>query len=429
LAQPYVIPKPEPKHSRKAMIVRQASTNVAGLFARSGSWKSLATVAAPCMRHQLTAAYVTTSTTSPSYAVAAFVAGVAVAAEMAKPTSQQRLVCAETKPKSALTHLQVMDLSNILVERVSIPMVPAGIQEKVLSEVVQHVSDELPNHLTPKQLQAVRRNIDLASNACNISAEEREKLVKALSTSINVPLLPADMREKVAGIVVDELLGDASLTSVATAGVGAGGGGVVGAASTLLDEKGRKNLAHRMAEKLPALPMMSKEQEEAMLEKFINTIAEPLEAAVPVEWRSGLHGASAKEIEKFKEQVVADLEAKLPGIPLLSKEKETEILRAVVDAAFESFLDHSGMDGIVLSPEIQLERIKEAEKDALEKLELVRRRNKRQEAAALRQVASIREQKAKLQKEVNRLHHVFTKAVLAASAVVGLVAYFAGVCK
>lgn len=400
-----------------------------GLLVKPRSVKSLATAAVPCIRNHAATAYATKSTTSPSYVAAVFVAGVAAAAEMAKPTSQQRFVHAETKPKSALTHLQIMDLANILVEKVSIPMVPAGVQEKVLSEVVQHVSDELPNHLTPKQLQAVRRNVDLASRACSISAQEREKLVKALATSIDVPLLPADMREKVAGIIIDELLGDSSLTSLAAAGAGAGGSGVMGATATLLDAEGRKNLAHRLVEKMPALPMMSKEQEESVLEKFIDTIAAPLEALIPVEFRSSLHGASTAEIEKFKQQVVADLEAKLPGIPLLTKEKETELLRAVVDAAFESFLDHSGMDGIVLSPEIQLERIKEAEKDALEKVELVRRRNKRQEAAALRQVASIREQKAKLQKEVNKLHHVFTKTILACSAVVGLVAYFAGVCK
>jgi len=308
-----------------------------------------------------------------------------------------------------------MDVTNMVIERVSLPMVPTSMQEAILAKCVQHVSDELPKYLTSRQLQNLRAGVDKAGS--DISTQEREKLVKAMADTLQVALLPSNMREKVACVIIDAVLGDVTVAGTAGAFVAVAGTSI-GSAGSLLDADGRKRIATRLNEQVD-LPLLNEEQEQVLFEKFVDAVVQPLEKLIPEDMRSHLKAASAAELEALKQHLTETLLEKLPGLPFLDKEKERQMLRVVVDFIVETFIDHSGLDGVLLTPEVQLMRIKQAEQDAIMAFELARRQNARREAAMKRHLASVRAQKAQLEREVG---HSFAYTAAMTTGISALVA-------
>jgi len=349
-------------------------------------------------------------------AVFAAAAAAAVVVTTPKPTAKGNAVLAETGAgSSALSPLQVMDVTNMVIERVSLPMVPTSMQEAILAKCVQHVSDELPKYLTSRQLQNLRAGVDKAGS--DISTQEREKLVKAMADTLQVALLPSNMREKVACVIIDAVLGDVTVAGTAGAFVAVAGTSI-GSAGSLLDADGRKRIATRLNEQVD-LPLLNEEQEQVLFEKFVDAVVQPLEKLIPEDMRSHLKAASAAELEALKQHLTETLLEKLPGLPFLDKEKERQMLRVVVDFIVETFIDHSGLDGVLLTPEVQLMRIKQAEQDAIMAFELARRQNARREAAMKRHLASVRAQKAQLEREVG---HSFAYTAAMTTGISALVA-------
>jgi len=295
-------------------------------------------------------------------------------------------------------------------------MVPTSMQEAILAKCVEHVSYELPKHLTARQLQNLRAGVDKAGS--DISTQRREKLVKAMADTLDVALLPSSMREKVASVVIDAVLGDVSVAGTAGAFVGGVSAAAVSSAGSLLDAEGRKRIATRLNEQVD-LPLLNEEQEQVLFEKFVDAVVQPLEKLIPKDMRSHLKAASAAELEALKQHLTETLLEKLPGLPFLDKEKERQMLRVVVDFIVETFIDHSGLDGVLLTPEVQLMRIKQAEQDAIMAFELARRQNARREAAMKRHLASVRAQKAQLEREVG---HSFAYTAAMTTGISALVA-------
>jgi len=310
------------------------------------------------------------------------------------------------------------------VERVEIPMVPSSIQEMVVGQAVQVVVDELPKRLTKSQM--ARLTSALHGAADGISCEEREAIIDAIAGKLDsVPLLPMNMRQAMVGTIVDIILGDMT--------VGSFGGAVVGSAivdttASLISADGRKRLAVRIAEKVD-LPGLSESQEVALFECGINALGSVLETLIPPEWRPALQGASAAEIDAFKTTVVATLSGRV-AVPFISNEKKQEFLGAVVDFAFEGFLDTTGLDGVVLHPEAQLERLEATKQEAQEELEALRRQAARREASFQRRLARIEEQRVEIRKELGLsgsslgLATYSAFAVLAAASAAGGLYFF-----
>jgi len=392
-----------------AAMLRLAGWRAAGVSGSKGSRRWLAAVASHGRRWPLAELARGSGRQLPTIV---FAAAAAVVVATPKLGSQGHAVLAETRDgPSALTPLQVMDVTNMVIERVSLPMVPMSMQEAILAKCVQRVSHELPKHLTDRQLQQLRAGVDKAGS--DISTEEREKMVKAVAQTLEVALLPSNMREKVACAIIDAVLGDVTVDAMVGATgalVAAAGTATVNSAGSLLDAEGRKRIATRLNEQVD-LPLLSEEQEQVLFEKFVNAVVEPLEKLIPEDMRSHLKAASAAELEALKQHLTEMLLEQLPGLPFLDKDKERQMLRVVVDFFVESFIDHSGLDGVLLAPEVQLERIKQAEQDAIMALELARRQNARREAAMKRHLASVRSQKAHLEREVG--HSFAYKAAMA----------------
>jgi len=287
-----------------------------------------------------------------------------------------------------------MDATALVADRVELPFVPVCLQEMVLEQCVQLVSVELTKQLTPQQQRKVSDH--LAGMADGISYEERNQLVTRIARRMGVvPLVPMTMREAVAGVVIDVLLGLSSVSAVAGGIVGSA---VSGSATSLLSGEGRKCLATRINDVVD-IPGLSVDAEQATFQTCLDMFGSGLDSLVPPEWRRALKGASRAEVEAFKGQVVIILDDKTP-VPFIDSAKKQLLIRTVVDFAFDSFLDVSGLDGVVLSPKAQLDRLVQDETEMQAELSSLRRCAARRQAALERRITRIREQQQELRKEM-----------------------------
>eukprot|EP00747_Dinoflagellata_sp_TGD_P180153 gnl/TRDRNA2_/TRDRNA2_32138_c1_seq1.p1 gnl/TRDRNA2_/TRDRNA2_32138_c1~~gnl/TRDRNA2_/TRDRNA2_32138_c1_seq1.p1 ORF type:complete len:313 (-),score=66.02 gnl/TRDRNA2_/TRDRNA2_32138_c1_seq1:61-957(-) len=282
----------------------------------------------------------------------------------------------------------------------------------VLGQAVQVVATELPKRLTKAQMEHITRVMDGAADG--IDAQEREQVIQAVSGSLSaVPLVPESMRNVLVGDIFDIIVGDTSLGAYT---VGAAGSLITGTASNLLNQEGRTKLATRINNAVD-LPGLSEEQEQAIFLKAVDFVGGYLEALIPPTWRKCLQGASPQEIDMFKQNIVTTLDGKF-GLPFLSAEKRQGICRCVVDYMFDSFLDASGLDGVVLNPEMQLARLEKVQSDTKIELEVLRRQSARRDAALVRRLELLDKQKADLKKELG--YHSTTYYVIAALGTVAV---------
>jgi len=141
-----------------------------------------------------------------------------------------------------------------------------------------------------------------------------------------------------------------------------------------------------------------------------------MRSGIPKQYRDALKGATAAEIEQFKLHVAQSTESKIhmAALGMIDGKTKTELIHMVIDAMFDAFLDCSGADGVLLAPELQLERIKVVEANAKLDIALAVKRYTRQSLIFKQNLADIQTNRKRLEKEVEaRNAHYLYKAAAA----------------
>lgn len=350
----------------------------------------------------------------PSAFCVAAAFGAAVMVAVAKPLSSSHVAMAET---SALTPAQVMDVTSMVAERIKLPLVPSQLQELVISECVQIVANEMAKQLTKEQLKSL--STSLGDAADGLTHKERSKIIKNIAKHLDaVPLVPLSIREQVVSIAVDVILGDSSVGSLGCSAFGSAIVSAGGAVDALLDDDCRKRLATRINKNVD-IPVLNDKQEQVLFEKSLDTLAAALDVLIPKAWWSALQGASASEVEDFKQNLVLVLHKRL-NIPFLDDELEKRWARTAIDAIFEIFLDSTGLHAVALTPEAQLARLDQVANEAKLELDCARKQAQRREAVLQRRLARILEQKKELQKDLGTgaFHTIVLVAISSATLAV-----------
>lgn len=306
----------------------------------------------------------------------------------------------------------------MVLERITVPMVPQSIQEAVMMQAVQAVADAMNSKLSKGQLQKLCKAIDGVSDG--ISPDERQHMIDVLVVSLDsLPLIPKSAQRNIVGAIVDVIIGDASPIAMASQGIASG----VVTATSLFDPAARTKLAHHLNEKVD-IPGLNEEQEEAIFLKGVEMLGSVLEKIIPPEYRKSLHGCSKKEIDGLKLNLVSHLEDQV-NIPLLPKEYKNKMFTGFIDYTFEFMFDATGLDNVVFSAEVKLERLDKAIADIQIELECAKRSAQRREHSIERRVGTMEAERTALQMEIRSHQHPWIiggLSVLGISAV-GCVVY------
>jgi len=276
-----------------------------------------------------------------------------------------------------------------------------------MQDAVQIVANAMSAKLSAEQVKKLGAAIDGAADG--ISPAERQQIIFLLESSLEaVPLIPKVTRNKVVSAIVDVIIGDASVLNMTSQTLA--GGLLQG--SNLFDAASRKKLAKRINEKVD-IPGLNETQEEAIFVKGVDMLGDFLEKIVPPQYRKSLHACSSEEIAAFKQNIANQIDEKI-NIPMLPKEYENKMILTFVDHAFDLILDASGLDQVVLTPEVKLQRVEQNIEAAKVELETSKRTAKRRAANLPRKVVALETQRNELKKEIrSHQHHFLIAGVLA----------------
>lgn len=285
-----------------------------------------------------------------------------------------------------------------------------------MQEAVKVVADAMTAKLSTEQVKKLGAAIDGAADG--ISPQERQQMIFLLESSLEaVPLIPKVTRNKVVTTIVDVIIGDANTLGMTSQAVASG----LMEATNLFDPAARKKLAHKLNEKVD-IPGLSETQEEAIFGKGIDMFADFMEKIVPPQYRKSLHACSAEEIAAFKQNIANQIDEKI-NIPMLPQEYENKMILTFVDYAFDLMLDASGLDQVVLTPEVKLKKVEQNIVAAKQEMESSARTAKRRQANLERNLVALEAQRKELRKQVGGHHHLLIAGVLTATgvAVTGLI--------
>jgi len=187
----------------------------------------------------------------------------------------------------------------------------------------------------------------------------------------------------------------------------------------LLDEAGRERLAERVNAAVD-LPLLSEAQERALFGAAADALGAALDRLIPAAWRPALQGATAAEIAAFKQSVVAELGGWVP-LPGLAPDCKQTWLCAAVDFAFDAFLDNTSLDGVVLAPEAQLQRLDMLIESARGDVLRAQRQGVRRQATLQRRVDNLVEERNTIQRQVGGRSYGLYACVAASVVLASLV--------
>ena len=208
--------------------------------------------------------------------------------------------CSGTASPSASTSLalsptDILEISAIVAERVDLPFVPRSWLELMVAEVVtvtlQTLETRLPPDLRRRLFLALHNSSTQGGSLGAITPEMLDETVDVICASDiadKLPLLSDTQRHELVKTVLEVLIGDVNASSLAQEALGST---IAAATETValggLGPAQREALVAKLNEKID-LPMLSDEDEAALIRPCVDIFSDALEAAIPPRYAKAL---------------------------------------------------------------------------------------------------------------------------------------------